>query len=113
MPLRVGLHPLCALGQKQHHAVDPVDQFEFPGTALQLPGTERGKAGKQENRANRQRQAPQGMFFMSWVDIGIMFWLRWYMTQIEPLSVMTTSTSVKISASIDQPPSAFPFMCRK
>ena len=35
------------------------------------------------------------------------------MTQIEPLSMITTSMTVKISASIDQPPSALVFMCRK
>ena len=42
------------------------------------------------------------MFLISCGDIaGIMFWFRWYITQIEPASVMTTSTSVKTSASSD------------
>ena len=35
------------------------------------------------------------------------------MTQIEPLSMITTSMMVKISASMFQPPSARVFMCRK
>ncbi len=42
-----------------------------------------------------------------------MLWLRWNITHNEPLSVMTTSTSVKISASMVQPPSDLAFMCRK
>ena len=45
--------------------------------------------------------------------IGIMLTRRWYITQIEPASVMMTITSVKISAIIDQPPSERVFMCRK
>ena len=35
------------------------------------------------------------------------------MTHNEPLSAITTSTMVKISAIIDQPPSDLVFMCRK
>ncbi len=34
-----------------------------------------------------------------------MLWLRWYITHSEPVSVITTSTRVKISASMFQPPS--------
>ena len=44
---------------------------------------------------------------------GIMLWFRWYITHNEPLSVITTSTTVKISASMVQPFSDFAFMCRK
>jgi hypothetical protein len=42
-----------------------------------------------------------------------MFELRWNITQIEPASVMTTRTIVKISAIIVQPPSDLVVMCRK
>ena len=35
------------------------------------------------------------------------------MTHSEPVSVITTRTSVKISAIIVQPPSDLVFMCRK
>jgi hypothetical protein len=45
--------------------------------------------------------------------IGIMFVFMWYITQIDPLSVMTTRMIVKISAIIVQPPSDLPLMCRK
>ena len=44
---------------------------------------------------------------------GIMLVFRWYITHSEPVSVMTTSTSVNISDSMFQPPSDLAFMCRK
>jgi hypothetical protein len=50
---------------------------------------------------------------MSCTDIGIMLVFMWYMTQSEPASVMTTSTIVKISASMFQPLSDLASMCRK
>ena len=37
-------------------------------------------------------------------DIGIMFWSRWYMTHIEPVSVTTTRVRVKARAMNVQPP---------
>ena len=44
---------------------------------------------------------------------GIMFWSMWYMTHIEPASVMTTRVRVKTRARKIQPPSDLVFMCRK
>ena len=44
---------------------------------------------------------------------GIVLVFRWYIIHSDPLSVMTTSTSVKISDIHAQPPSAFEVMCRK
>jgi len=46
-------------------------------------------------------------------DMGIMLLFMWYMTQIVPDRVMTTSTTVKIIASMVQPPSDLEFMWRK
>ncbi len=94
--------------------IDAFDEVELPCPALDLPGAERDEARKKQHRAKRECQPScHGMFFMSWADGGIMLVLRWYITQIDPLKVMTTSTSVKTSASNDQPPSILVFMCRK
>src|SRR5579872_4208802 len=94
------------------------DQLKLPGTALDLPGAERKKNGKQPDRPNDQR-LPQrspgnhGMLRMSDIDAGIMLSFRWYITHNEPLKAMTTSMSVNNRASRDQPPSVRAFMCRK
>ncbi|MCY1236142.1 hypothetical protein D9M72_487850 [compost metagenome] len=45
--------------------------------------------------------------------VGIMLLFRWNITHSEPVSVITTSTSVNISDSMFQPPSDLAFMCRK
>ena len=42
-----------------------------------------------------------------------MLWFMWYITHSEPVSVITTITTVKISAIMVQPPSDLAFMCRK
>ena len=39
--------------------------------------------------------------------------LRWYITHSEPISVIATTTRVKISAIIVHPPSELGLMCRK
>lgn len=54
-----------------------------------------------------------GMLRIMSGDIGIMLTLRLCMTQSEPLSAITTITTVKVSASAFQPPSDLVFMCRK
>lgn len=118
-----------------HALLDAGDEIELPGPALDLPGAEREEAGKGKGRTDRQshpgrraslaagrcvvvgagvwRRGRQGMFFMSCTDIGIMLAFMWYMTQSDPASVMTTSTIVKISASMFQPLSDLASMCRK
>jgi hypothetical protein len=125
---RVGGGPFAARGRRAgrgvHALVDAGDEIELPGPALDLPGAERDEAGEGEDGADRQRQprgggtladrgCHQGMFFMSCIEAGIMLVFMWYMTHSEPASVMTTSTSVKISASMFQPPSDLASMCRK
>lgn len=118
-----------------HALLDAGNEIELPGPALDLPGAEREEAGKGQGRADRQshpgrraaraagwravagagvwRRGRQGMFFMSCTDMGIMLAFMWYMTQSDPASVMTTSTIVKISASMFQPLSDLASMCRK
>src|SRR4029077_1388604 len=49
----------------------------------------------------------QGTLRICSADGDIMLVLRWYITHMDPLSVMTTSTRVKISDIHVQPPSAF------
>ncbi len=99
-----------------HALVDPFNEIELPSPALDLPSPERDESCKKKNcngGGSRPRSTPQGMFFISCADIGIMLWFRWNITQIEPVNVMTTRINVKASAVIDQPPSTFVFMCRK
>ncbi len=116
--------------------IHPRYQVVLPRTPMYLPGTERheqreqahakqGEQPKNEDAARARRLRlgvvairAQGRLFaccsdMLWDMPGIMFELRWNMTQMEPDKVMTTSTSVKISASMFQPPSDFVSMCRK
>ena len=116
--------------------VHSCDQVVLPRASVYLPGTERGEQPEQTHaeqgeqpknedaaRARRLRIGlvairAQGRLFaccsvMLWDMPGIMFEFRWNMTQMEPDRVMTTSTSVKISASMFQPPSDFVSMCRK
>jgi len=128
--LRPGGHARRVDGRRVHALRHALDEIELPGAAFDLPGAQCDEAGEQQQRHDAQRdpqrhgaraalrcrvvalRTAQGMFFMSWI-IGIMLWLRWYITHNEPASVITTSTSVKIRASIDQPPSTLVFMCRK
>ncbi len=122
-------------GRGVHALFDAGDEIELPGPALDLPVAERHEAGKGKRRADHEdhpcgrgalaaghcvagvavwrRGRRQGMFFMSCTDIGIMLAFMWYMTQSEPASVMTTSTMVKISASMFHPLSDLASMCRK
>ena len=110
--------------------LDPGDQIELPAEPLNLPGAERDerredqKAGEHDSGTARPGWARRdiearpafrrhGMLLICSCDIGIMFVLRWYMTQSEPARVMTTITTVKISASMFQPCSDLVFMCRK
>ena len=53
------------------------------------------------------------MFRIVCGSTGIMLVFMWYMTQIEPASMITTTITVKTRASMDQPPSTLAFMCRK
>ncbi len=50
---------------------------------------------------------------MPCIEAGIILWFIWYMTHIEPLSVITSSMVVKSSANNVHPPSDFVFMWRK
>jgi hypothetical protein len=111
-------------GRRPNTRFHPFDQRLLPAEALDLPDTEpsqSGDAGKRDQRGNREcGQGPRrarrgglvhGICLMSWT--GIILVLRWYMTQSEPARAITTRMMVKTSASIVQPPSDFPFMCRK
>ena len=62
---------------------------------------------------NELPRPDQGTLRICSGDGAIMLVLRWYITHMDPLSVMTTSTRVKISDIHVQPPSAFEVMCRK
>ena len=70
----------------------------------------RSGVGRCASGARRRRH---GMFLICSGDGSVMLVFRWYITHSEPHSVMTTSTSVKISDIHVQPPSAFDVMCRK
>ena len=95
------------------------DQVELPGAAIHLPDgkhhetSHQQKRGKVECDERGDSFASQGFCRASCGDIGIMFWSRWYMTHIEPTSVMTTRVSVNTRAMKVQPPSDLVFMCRK
>jgi hypothetical protein len=95
------------------------DQVELLGAAMDLPDGERGETGHKEDRGEvegdqrRDPSARQGFCSASCGDIGIMFWSMWYMTHIEPTSVMTTRMSVNVRDMKVHPPSDFVFMCRK
>lgn len=109
--------------------VDAGDQLMFPVHAKQLPGPERQEYGTGERDPGGPEKArprgggarfTQGMSCICCTEElpagpmdGIILWFRWYMTQIEPISTIATSTMVKISASKVQPPSEREFMCRK
>ena len=96
---------------------DLFDQLEFPGAAFDLPDAQRHEPGEQQQRdqaCDVDGRARSRVHHMSAAAcIGIMFVFMWYITQIDPLSVMTTRMIVKISAIIVQPPSDLPLMCRK
>lgn len=88
------------------------DEFVLPGPPLELPDAEPRQHRRTEER--RQRDAPPcagpaGIGHGSWLGScsGIMLALRWYITQSEPDSMITTTMMVKSSAVIVQPPSAF------
>jgi hypothetical protein len=86
---------------------------------MDLPDGERHETGHNQNRGDvegdqcRDAFARQGFCRASCGDIGIIFWSMWYMTHIDPTSVMTTRVSVNSRARKVQPPSDFVFMCRK
>jgi hypothetical protein len=128
-------HERCSNRMSVNPLLHTGNEVVFPGTPLKLPGAEGNETRKQQHtqkcedqvrragargmfgvhraRSLAQKHARQGMFFISCADIGIMLVFKWYITQIEPLSVITTSTMVKISANMDHPPSTLVFMCRK
>lgn len=111
------------------------DQVLLPGQAVHLPGTEGAQPREQRDRNHAQDgqggcaagiagvspecvesllpPSRQGIFRMSWTDMGIMLEFKWYMIQMDPLSVITTSTSVNINANMFQPLSDLVSMCRK
>ena len=110
--------------------IDAGDEIMLPVHALHLPHAQRHEGGECEQEEQGKapgaprrvprasmvrfsRRGGQGTCPMSWLIIGIMLWLRWYMTHTEPASMITTSVMVKISAMKVQPPSDFVLMCRK
>src|SRR5690606_13349727 len=84
-----------------HARIHPRDQVPLPGQALQLPDTERTEQQRpgQAERKQRQPLAPAPRHGI-WPDAGaciipgIMLRFRWYMIQIEPAMVITSSTAV-------------------
>lgn len=104
--------------------IDFHDQLVLPVHPLHLPHPERNKGAKCKHKQQGQPPGPprrsvgsplrdaQGNCPISWL-IGIMLWLRWYITHSEPDSAITTRITVKISAITVQPFSALVFMCRK
>ena len=117
-------------GRRMDALLDLCDERIFPLQALDLPGAEGDKNDAQQRRAKhnrppRPRRTGHGracallrVHGLSWciaasIMLGIMLWFMLYITQIEPLSMMTTTITVNIMANIDQPPSILVFMCRK
>ena len=104
------------------------DDLFFRRAGLDLPRTQRCEqrekknAGEGEQRQRRRgtrspgrvgQRPAQGMLRISCMDAGIMLLFMWNITHSDPLRVITTSTMVKISASMFQPPCEWAFRCRK
>ena len=102
------------------------DQRPFPGQPLDLPHAQPDQ--QQDRRDDRDDQprpgagathippptSPDADMAPDMAPVpGIMFWFIWYMTHSEPVSAITTTISVNISAISVQPFSDLEFMCRK
>ena len=112
-----------------HALLDPFDQGQLPLQSVELPCAEgeeaqahqQGAGGGEppgRGRTGRWREGARGghhgaCLIISVIMPGIMLWFMWYMTQIEPDNMITTSIRVNSMASIDQPCSTLEFMCRK
>ena len=108
-------------------SIDAGDEVELPGPPLHLPEAEPGEDNGENRQQSEKRDPPPAPLrgdggrcghrppHIGWSPgaIGIMLLLRWYITHSEPASMITTMTTVKISAIIDHPPSERVFMCRK
>ena len=110
--------------------IDAGDEIMLLVHALHLPHAQRHEGGECEQEEQGKapgaprrvprasmvrfsRRGGQGTCPMSWLIIGIMLWLRWYITHNEPDSAIPTIMIVKISAITVQPFSDLVFMCRK
>jgi len=81
--------------------LDAGDEIPLPGQALDLPDAERSEQQCPENAECKQtaplapaRRHGAGLTVGSPIMPGIMFAFRWYMIQIEPAMVITSSTAV-------------------
>ncbi len=118
--------------------LDAIDERQFPNPALELPHAKRRENGHADESRDPKNERPRGppappwplrpwptrrrlvhdgrhpghcIRLISWV--GIMLVLRWRMIHSDPVIVITSRIRVKMSASMDQPPSERAFMCRK
>ena len=134
VPRRGHSRPSGRAGRRDRSGVDPLvdtrDERKLPRQSMNLPHAEGDQrddtdgaqrdGGPRERRPRMRRErsvhpgrTTQGILRMSCMVTGIMFALRWYITQIDPERVMPRSTMVNISARRVQPPSDVEFMCRK